>query len=500
MKLLKQFFCGVAIIASSIAICLGLNFLFGYFDCGEGVGTSVASWITICCVAGFVAYLFYPKQIAVLFQRYLSNKLDDQFGKASQDSQERIAKVMNQQADFECEQTIRRETANVKVKSKKTNLQCLDEGLKSFDDLVCAVKRKGQGRLYLARTKTLCDDEKMSLKNRMGFRALREIIYEIAGDMFVTAVDFSVRVKNADEMLRYCDENPRSDWPSAELESLASEALLRVIFEAHRNNHSEVMLEAYNVLSSRRSYLGGIEKERLSYVYQLLGVVWSARDLSRSLSYLNLAVECDPKNSVAFYFLAHLSFYDKHDYAQALEYANQSFASLTENAQKELVRGVMTIQYFCYTMKGDYFKAREIIVNIDKDFALPWVVGNKAYLDFMCGYYESAERLATKALKMNPEEGSALNAMGMLMLHRGQYACAIRNFMGALKKMKKGKSGSDDRYFYGEVCNNCAVAYFESHDEESAKEWFEKALDAGCARVDMRLYDLLPKAAISQEG
>lgn len=500
MKLFKLVVCGLVVIVSAIAICLGLNILFDHFHCGEGVGTSVASWLTICCVAGFVAYLFYPKQIGVLFQRYLSNKLDEQFGTASQDSQERMAKVINQRADFECEQISRRETENVRVRRKKTNtnLQCLDEGLESYDDLVSAVKDKGMGRLYLARVKTLCEDGKKSLKDRMGFRALREIIYEIADGMFVTTDDFGERIKNAKEILRYCDGNPSSDWPSEELESLASGALVCVIFESHRNNHSEIMLEAYDVLSSRRSYLGTLAKEKLSYMYQLLGVVWSARDLNRSLSYLNLAVECDPRNSVASYFLAHLSFHDKRDYAQALEYANQSFASLEENAQEELVRGVMTIQYFCYTLKGDYFKAREIIANVDKDFALPWVVGNKAYLDFKCGYYKSAETLATKALKMNPEEGSALNAMGMLMLHRGEWLCAVKNFKAALKTLKKGRAGSEDRYFYGEVCNNCAVAYFESHDEESAKEWFEKAIDSGYARVDMRLYDLLPKGAIQQ--
>jgi tetratricopeptide (TPR) repeat protein len=87
--------------------------------------------------------------------------------------------------------------------------------------------------------------------------------------------------------------------------------------------------------------------------------------------------------------------------------------------------------------------------------------------------------------------------MGMVLLHRGQYAHAIKHFMVALRTFKKGKFGSCGRYFYCELCNNCAIAYYENHDEESAKEWFDKALDAGCLHVDMRRYDALTQASVS---
>ena len=240
-------------------------------------------------------------------------------------------------------------------------------------------------------------------------------------------------------------------------------------------------------------WLERVKSDRLSLMYELLGLIWLPRDLRRSFSYLRLAVEYDYKNSTALNLLAQLYFNEKNDYAQALECANQSFAYLPEDTSEEMVRDVMTIQYFCYALKRDYLRAREIILNIDKELTVSWLIGNKAYLSFKCEDYTSAEELAAKALKMNPEEGSALNTMGMLALHRGQYTHAIRHFKAALRTSKKGKCGSEDRYFYCELCNNCAVAYYENHDEESAKEWFDKALDAGCLHVDMRRYDALAK-------
>ena len=495
MKLLKLITCGLVAVGLAIAICLGLNYLFSLFGCCAGVGTSTVSSVAVFGGVVLVVYLFYPDQVAVLVQRYMSKRIEDQLGAASQDSQERISKLANQRLTATCAQEAKIDRVGLKI--KKTNLQCLDNGFKTIEDLVRAIREEGRGRTCIAKAMALCCDKNTSIKNRIGFRGLLEMIYEIAGGMFVTASDFKTRIRNADEMLRYCDANSQADWPYCSLEWLASQSLMRVIFEAHRNDHFDLALNAYNVLSSRQKWLKNVKPERLSLMYELIGVIWLMRDLDRGISYLNLAVECDPKNYTAFYFLAQLSFHEKHDYMQALEYANQSFAHLSENAPEDMVRGVMTIQYFCYALKGDYFKAREIISNIDKELMDSKIVGNKAYLNFKCEDYISAENLAAKALKMNPEEGSALNTMGMVLLHRGQYAHAIKHFMVALRTFKKGKFGSCGRYFYCELCNNCAIAYYENHDEESAKEWFDKALDAGCLHVDMRRYDALTQASVS---
>lgn len=493
MKLLKLFCCALAVICVSLAFCLGLNYFFGLFNCGNGIGTSVASWIIICIGALFVGYLFYPDQVENLFQRYLKKKVEDQIGEESQSSQERVSKVINKRIDDDCAQDVRDDVVNIKNRVKKTNLQCLGAEFKTFGDLVRAIREEGRGRVCLARVMALCCDINKSPKNRIGFCGLVEMIYVIAGDMFVTEEDFKTRIKNAVKMLRYCDENSYTEWPYCDLENLASQSLIRVIFEAYRNDYHNIALDSYNVLSSRQKWLECVKAEKLSCMYELLGMIWSTRDLQRSFNYLRLAVEYNFKNSTALYFLACLYFYEKYDYAQALECANKSFACLPENIPEEIARGVMTIQYFCYTLNEDYLKAREIILNIDKELTLSWVVGNKAYLSFKCKDYISAEELATKALKMNPEEGAALNTMGMLSLHRGQYAQAIRHFKSALKNLKKGKRGSDNRYFYCELCNNCAIAYYENKDEESAKEWFDKALDAGGLNVDMRRYDMLVK-------
>jgi len=493
MKLLKPFCCALAVVSVSLASCLGLNYFFGLFNCGNGIGTSVASWITICIGAMFVGYLFYPDQVADLIPRYFKKKVEDQFGAESQGSQERISRLMNKRIDDDCVQDAQNGVVIIENRVKKTNLQCLGDEFKTIGDLVRAIREEGRGRACLAKVMSLCSDANMSPKNRVGFRGLMEMIYEISGGMFVTESDFKTRIKNADEMLRYCDANSQANWPYRDLEDLASQSLIQVIFGAYRNDHIDVALDSYNVLASRRKWLERVKPEKLSFMYELLGLIWATRDLRRSSSYLKIAVEYDFRNSLALYCLARLYFHEKHDYAQALEYANQSFAHLPENMPEGIVRGIMTIQYFCHALKSDYWRAREIISNIDKELSDSELVGNKAYLNFKCGDYLIAENLAAKALKMNPEEGSALNTMGMLLLHRGQYVQAIRHFKSALKTFKKGKCGSDGRYFYCELCNNCAVAYYENHDEESAKEWFDKALDAGCLNVDMRRYDVLAK-------
>ena len=493
MRLLKLLICGLVTVSLAIAICLGLNYFFGLFNYLNGAGTDTASWISITTGVVLVIYLFYPKQVTVLFKRYCIKKVDDQFWGVSQDSQKLISKMANERADAACVQDVKIGKEGIRV--KKTNLQCIDNGFKSVKDLVRAIKEEGRGRSCIAKTMALCCDETISSKNRIGFCGILETIYEIAGDMYVTASDFKTRIKNAEGMLRYCDVNSKADWPYCDLEWLASHALMRVIFTAHRFSHFDLALEAYNILALRKKFLEYVEPERLSQMYELIGVIWLSRDLNRSLNYLNLAVKHDSRNYIAFYFLAQLTFEEMHDYVQALEYANKSFAHLPEDASQDLVRGVMTIQYFCYALKRDYFKAREIISNIDKELTISWIVGNKAYLNFMCEDYIVAEKLAEKALKMNPDEGSALNTMGMLMLHRGQYAHAIKHFIAALRTIEKGKYGSEDRYFYCEICNNCAIAYYENQDEESAREWFDKALASGGLWVDMQRYDALKKNA-----
>ena len=104
MKLLKPFCCALAVVSVSLASCLGLNYFFGLFNCGNGIGTSVASWITICIGAMFVGYLFYPDQVADLIPRYFKKKVEDQFGAESQGSQERISRLMNKRIDDDCVQ------------------------------------------------------------------------------------------------------------------------------------------------------------------------------------------------------------------------------------------------------------------------------------------------------------------------------------------------------------------------------------------------------------
>jgi tetratricopeptide (TPR) repeat protein len=495
MRLLKLLICGLVTVSLAIAICLGLNYFFGLFNYLNGAGTDIASWISISTGVVFVIYLFYPKQVEILFQRYWRKKVDDQFGEVSQNSRNLISKIANQRADVACVQEVNIDKEGIRV--KKTNLQCIDNRFKSVKDLVRAIKEEGRGRSCIAKTMALCCDETISSKNRIGFCGILETIYEIAGDMYVTASDFKTRIKNAEGMLRYCDVNSKADWPYCDLEWLASHALMRVIFTAHRFSYFNLALEAYNILALRKKFLEYVEPERLSQMYELIGVIWLSRDFNRSLNYLNLAIKHDSRNYIAFYFLAQLNYQEKYNYEQALEYANKSFAHLPEDAPEDLVRKVMTIQYFCYTLKRDYFKAREIISNIDRELTISWIVGNKAYLNFMCEDYIVAEKLAEKALKMNPDEGSALNTMGMLMLHRGQYAHAIKHFIAALRTIEKGKYGSEDRYFYCEICNNCAIAYYENQDEESAREWFDKALASGGLCVDMQRYDALKKMPVS---
>lgn len=498
-KTLKPVICGICVIISAIISIFGLNCLFALFNCHDGVGIESVAWITVICVVVFVVYLFYPSQVLILFQRYLRKRIDDQFGEASQNSQEMISKLANQRVDVAYKQDVKMDRSKIKI--KKTNLQRLGNDLKTPEDLLRAIREDGRGRTCIEKAMTLCCDINLSPKNRIWFRGLLEIIYWISDGMFVTELDFKTRIRNADEILCYCDVNSEEEWPYSSLERLVSQALMRIILEAYHNSYFDLVLDAYNLLSSRQRCLGHMKAIQLSLMYELIGVIWLKRNLERGLSYLNLATEHDSQNYIAFYYLALLNFYEKRDYVQALKYANQSFAHFPENVSKDIVDAVMTIQYFCYAMQKDYFRALEIISSIDKELTQPRIVGNKAYLCFKCKDYLNAETLAMKALKMDPNVGSALNTMGMVFLHKGQYAHAIKYFTAALRFFKKGKNRSDERYFYCELCNNCAIAYYENHEEESAKEWFDKAIAAGWSYVDMKRYDALTKvkAACSRQ-
>lgn len=178
MRLLKLLICGLVTVSLAIAICLGLNYFFGLFNYLNGAGTDIASWISISTGVVFVIYLFYPKQVEILFQRYWRKKVDDQFGEVSQNSRNLISKIANQRADVACVQEVNIDKEGIRV--KKTNLQCIDNRFKSVKDLVRAIKEEGRGRFCIAKTMALCCDETISSKNRIGFCGILETIYEIA--------------------------------------------------------------------------------------------------------------------------------------------------------------------------------------------------------------------------------------------------------------------------------------------------------------------------------
>ena len=78
-----------------------------------------------------VGYLFYPDQVANLFQRYWKKKVEDQIGVESQSSQERASRLMNKRIDDDCAQDAQNGAVNIKNRVKKTNLQCLGDEFKS---------------------------------------------------------------------------------------------------------------------------------------------------------------------------------------------------------------------------------------------------------------------------------------------------------------------------------------------------------------------------------
>ena len=93
---------------------------------------------------------------------------------------------------------------------------------------------------------------------------------------------------------------------------------------------------------------------------------------------------------------------------------------------------------------------------------------------------------------MDPSDGSALNVRGMLFLNTGRYSKAVKAFMGAIKHFKPGSANSLARYFYGELCNNCAVALCKNSEQEKAREWFDKAIAVCYPDVSVDVMDALP--------
>ena len=72
------------------------------------------------------------------------------------------------------------------------------------------------------------------------------------------------------------------------------------------------------------------------------------------------------------------------------------------------------------------------------------------------------------------------------------YSKAAKAFMDASKYFKPSKSDSLERFFYGEICNNCAVALYKNSEQEAARGWFDKAIAVCYPDVSVDVMDSLP--------
>ncbi len=138
-------------------------------------------------------------------------------------------------------------------------------------------------------------------------------------------------------------------------------------------------------------------------------------DINAAQAYFEKALEVDPYVPVARYQLARIHFV-KGDLPQAIHYINTEIALFPENGRSYYIRGLI------HGFDAEYDKA----VSDFKRF-LEWMPNSWAghndivWVFFIKGDLENAETYARKGLDLFPRNPWLSNALGVILLNKGEY-------------------------------------------------------------------------------
>lgn len=451
-----------------------------------GVVSSVAFLVAL------IFYLFLPGVCVCMFVRIFNREVNDLLGSGNalkpSDLQTSVDKAVMEKV----------KTAPTSVRPE--NNFKLNEYVKRIDQevsdvgalLQCAVE-KGCARKYLNDIVVILQDRMIKDKEKIFYRFLYAFIYDVCDNQLFSYDDFKSRIININAIMKGW-EKLKDDEQSARM---VFDLLFSVFKGAFKQEYDDLVMESYSMLKTFLVKGHPVFSESKSIIYELVGKVEEKKDWNKAVMYFHMSLRYNPKNVTAWWSLAVLYYEKKQDYIEAYKCADKCYALLPEcigtaasdNWDGDLIQEILYMSAFAI---GDVEDANQHISGMDTDLKDPRITGNKAYLLYHLGRFVDAKKMAQKALDVEPETYSALNAMGALAMKRGDYKKAYSFCKAAIKGFKANGGSNLEQFFYGELCNNLAIACSKQSRFDEARTWFKKAISVKYPYVDVELYDSLP--------
>lgn len=485
-------FCLVCILAFYGMSCLASYILGWYVFANDNyfIGFMV---VEMFFVVAAIALLFSPGVFLSVIARIANKKIEDQTGCTNA-----IGEVEQNESTIRTMIGTHEVSAKVPERCKGLSqllnyMQMIDKTVQTVEDFFKNAMRKDFSRKYLNDIAVLITDSQTDEKSVLCLRLLFACVYDFAGNHLTSKEDSKARIENMRLLL------PKSSMLGDEKNNASMFYMLifGIMSNAFKQEDYKSVVEAYDLM--RGSCLRNVEvrSELMSNMYEIVGASKLYLMDKNAIPYLKLSLRYNPKNLLASCRLADY-YYCQYDYVNAYEYAGRSFALLpdgefSEEELNKLGDALSTVLYMSAFALGKLDEAYTTISMIDKRIGNDASIkGNRAYLAFKCEKYDEAEQFIKQAWELEPNKGSVLNVRGMLYLKKGMYSKAAKAFMRASKHFKPRRVNSLERFFYGEICNNCAVALCKDSEQEKAREWFDKAIAVCYPDVSVDVMDALP--------
>lgn len=485
-------FCVVCMLALYCMSCLASNMLHRDVFAND----NYLIWfmlVELIFVVAVIALLFSPKVFLSVIARIVNKKIEDQTGcnnviDEMEQNESAIRTVMSKG------ETPPKVACNDEGGMRLLKyMQRIDKTVKAPKDFFENVKRKDFARKYLNDITVLMSDSSIDRKSELCWRILYALVYDFADNHLVSTEDTKAKMENMRLLLLNLSSSGGTKKSLSEFYVL----VCGIMRSAFQQEDYKSVVEAYNLLSRSCLKDAEVRSEMKSDVYEMVGASKLFLMDKSAIPYLKLALSCNPKNLVALLRLAEYYFF-RYDYINTYEYAGRCFSllpdhGLSNNELNKVGDALSTMVYMSAFALGKLNEAYATVSAIDERIGSDASVkGNRAYLAFKCEKYEEAEQCMKQAWELDPNKGSVLNVRGMLFLRKGMYSKAVKAFKDASKYFKPGKDNSLGRFFYGEICNNLAVALYKNSEQEAARKWFDKAIAVCYPDVSIDIMDALP--------
>ena len=445
-------------------------------------------------VLSMIAFLFFPRLFLSVITCIANKKIEEQTG-----CQNAITNAAQNEFAVRAFMNTGEDAAKVACETGEMNpmleyMQMVDKEVKTSMEFAEKAIRKEWGRKYLNDIVVLISDSKTDKKRELCLRVLYALVYDLAGKYLVSSEDFELRIEN----MRILVEGIPSKCDRAGLD-FCFDHIVSIMRGAYHQDNYKLVIAAYALMQGLQDVK--LRSEIRSDVYEMVGASRLYLQEENAISYLKKAIDCRPENLSAIFRLAG-HYFSQYDYVHAYEYAGRCFALLPDYEAKKMDLDkignmISTVLYVSAFALGHYQEAYATVVAMDERRGRndATIKGDRAYLAFKCERYDDAENCVKQALELDPSAASALNVKGMLFLRKGMYSNASKAFIAASRYFKPSKKGSMDRYFYGELCNNCAVSLCKNSEQELARGWFDKAISVCYPDVSVDVMDTLPPIA-----